>query len=139
MFQLPPIPSWAGLHPLMIHFPIALLLVAPLFIVAGAILSPRKSRPAMMAALLLMVLGTVSIFVAVESGEAAGRIAERGADYAWTYGHCARPRHGSKIDQGFANECAGCDAARRGFSRGWFGHRWQRRFCLDLEPAAPKT
>lgn len=35
MQALPPIPNWTGLHPLVIHFPIALLLVTPLFIIAG--------------------------------------------------------------------------------------------------------
>ena len=28
MIDLPPVPTWDGLHPLIIHFPIALLLVA---------------------------------------------------------------------------------------------------------------
>ncbi len=77
MFQLPPVPGWEGLHPLIIHFPIALLFAAPVFIVVGAALSPRKGRPMLYAALLLMVLGTVSIFFAVETGEAAGKIADR--------------------------------------------------------------
>lgn len=77
MIQLPPLPSWDGLHPLIIHFPIALLLVVPLFIFIGAALTPNKGRPYHLAALLLMVLGTLSVFVAVESGEAAGKLAER--------------------------------------------------------------
>lgn len=80
MIQFPPIPSWDGLHPLVIHFPIALLLVAPLFILIGAVLKPQKGFPFHIAALLLMVLGTASIFVAVESGEAAGKLAERSAE-----------------------------------------------------------
>ncbi len=33
--SFPPFPSWDGLHPLIVHFPIALLLVAPLFVVLG--------------------------------------------------------------------------------------------------------
>ena len=35
MIEFPPIPSWDGLHPLIVHFPIALLLVAPLLVVLG--------------------------------------------------------------------------------------------------------
>ena len=77
MFQLPPVPGWEGLHPLIIHFPIALLFAAPLFVVLGAALSPRRGRPMLYAALVLMVLGTVSIFFAVETGEAAGKLADR--------------------------------------------------------------
>lgn len=77
MIQLPPAPSWDGLHPLIIHFPIALLLIAPLFVLIGAALVPAKGRAFHLAALILMVLGTASVFVAVESGEAAGKLAER--------------------------------------------------------------
>src|SRR5512140_602898 len=76
LFSLPPLPTWDGLHPLVTHFPIALLLVAPLFLVLGLV---RRSsgRPFLLAALLLMALGTIAIFVAVPTGEAAGRLAER--------------------------------------------------------------
>jgi uncharacterized membrane protein len=77
MFHLPAVPSWDGLHPLIIHFPIALLFAAPLFVVIGAALGPRKGRPMLYSALLLMALGAASTFFAVETGEAAGKIAER--------------------------------------------------------------
>jgi uncharacterized membrane protein len=36
MTQLPMIPSWDGLHPLMIHFPIVLFLWAPVFLLFAA-------------------------------------------------------------------------------------------------------
>lgn len=78
MFQFPPIPSWDALHPLIIHFPIALLLVVPLFIVAALIASPARGRLFMISALILMILGTASLYLAVGTGEAAGRLAERG-------------------------------------------------------------
>lgn len=78
MLQFPPIPSWDALHPLIIHFPIALLLIAPIFIVVGAALSPSKGRAYLIAAMVLLLAGTLSIYVAVETGEAAGRLAERG-------------------------------------------------------------
>lgn len=77
MTSLPPIPPWDSLHPLVIHFPIALLLIAPLFIVIGAIMKPEKGRPYLLAALVLMALGTAGTWVAVSTGEAAGEIAER--------------------------------------------------------------
>ena len=77
MQALPPIPSWTELHPLVIHFPIALLLVAPLFIVAGIIVNPQKGRPFLIAALVLMLLGTAGAFLAIATGEAAGEVAER--------------------------------------------------------------
>ena len=77
MPQLPPVPAWSGLHPLIIHFPIALLLIAPLFLAIAGIMGWTKGRAYLISALILLVLGTVSVFVAVESGEAAGKLAER--------------------------------------------------------------
>ena len=36
MYQLPPIPEWSNLHPLLTHFPLVLFLLLPiLFILAG--------------------------------------------------------------------------------------------------------
>lgn len=77
MIQFPPIPAWDALHPLIVHFPIALLLVAPLFIVIGALLQPEKGRVYLFSALILMALGTTAVFVALETGEAAAKLAER--------------------------------------------------------------
>ena len=76
MIEFPPIPSWDGLHPLIIHFPVGLLLVAPVFIILSLV-SKRSGRAYAMAALILMVLGTAAVFVAVSTGEAAGQLAER--------------------------------------------------------------
>jgi uncharacterized membrane protein len=73
----PPIPDWSEIHPLIVHFPIVLLLVAPLFILGAMVLNPQKARPFLIAALALMVMGTVSAFVAVETGKAAAEIADR--------------------------------------------------------------
>ena len=74
--MLPPTPPWDGLHPLVIHFPIALLLVAPLFVALGAIFTPgRWGFP--LAALLLMALGTIAAYVAVSTGEATAQYVER--------------------------------------------------------------
>ncbi len=77
MIQFPPIPSWDALHPLIIHFPIGLLFIAPVFVLIGSLLAPEKGRAYLITALILMVLGTGSIFFAVETGEAAGELAER--------------------------------------------------------------
>jgi len=78
MLDAPPIPTLDGLHPLVIHFPIALLLVAPLLVILGLLLRPAKGRPYLFAALMLMALGTVGSYLAVASGEAAAELAERG-------------------------------------------------------------
>lgn len=77
MIALPPIPPWEELHPLIIHFPIALLLTAPLFILIGALVTPQRSRPYFVAALLLMVLGTAGVWFAVATGKATADLVER--------------------------------------------------------------
>jgi len=77
MLTLPPVPAWQAIHPLIIHFPIVLLLIAPLFIVIGSVLEPTRSFSFLLVALILMTLGTASAFVAASSGEAAAELAER--------------------------------------------------------------
>jgi uncharacterized membrane protein len=75
--MFPPLPGWDGLHPIIIHFPIALLLVAPVLVVMSLVFR-MHARPFAYAALTLMLLGTVSLYVAVSTGEAAGELAETG-------------------------------------------------------------
>ena len=74
--MLPPWPGWDGLHPLVIHFPVALLLVAPAFLILAAV-SRRHATGFRLSALILLALGTAAAFVAVETGEAAAELADR--------------------------------------------------------------
>ncbi|MCC7146228.1 MAG: hypothetical protein IT443_07255 [Phycisphaeraceae bacterium] len=68
--MLPPLPAWENLHPLIVHFPVALLLVAPIFILL-AILCPPQRLGFVLAALVLLWLGTFGSILAIETGEAA--------------------------------------------------------------------
>jgi uncharacterized membrane protein len=61
---------WNALHPVVVHFPIALLIVAPLFALIG-LLKTRNARAYAVCALILMALGTIGAWFAVETGEAA--------------------------------------------------------------------
>ena len=70
------LPPWAGMHPLLVHFPIALLFITPLFLLLAVLLG-RQNRAWALTALLLLLLGTVGIFAAAASGEAAGKLVER--------------------------------------------------------------
>jgi uncharacterized membrane protein len=65
-----PLSSWDALHPFAIHFPIALLFAAPLFVIAGLAI-PKVGRWFSVSALALMLLGTAGAIVAVSTGEAA--------------------------------------------------------------------
>jgi uncharacterized membrane protein len=78
MLQLPPLPTWDSLHPLIIHFPIVLLLLTPLFILISAVLAPPKGKPYMITALLILALGTGCLFISGSTGHAASELAERG-------------------------------------------------------------
>lgn len=77
MFSIPPIPDWQSLHPAIVHFPIALLLVAPLFLLIGIIRGTERGRPYLIAALLLMLFGTAGAWLAVATGNAASELVER--------------------------------------------------------------
>ncbi len=79
MFKLPDIPQWDALHPLIVHFPVALLLTVPLFILLG--LFWKKHRQCLfILSFLLLILGTVAAFFAVETGKAAGELVERSVE-----------------------------------------------------------
>ena len=77
MLQLPPMPTWDAIHPMIIHFPIVLLLLAPFLIVVGALYPPERGRPILYVALAVMIAGTLGTYIAVASGEAAAQLAER--------------------------------------------------------------
>ena len=70
MLLFPPIPGWNSLHPMFIHFPIVLLLLCPLFVLISAAMAPPKGRPYMISALIILLLGTGSLFLAAATGEA---------------------------------------------------------------------
>ena len=67
MMQIPP---WNAVHPLVVHFPIALLLCAWMPMVGGLI-DRRRRWGWLFAGMLLLVVGTAFAFVAVLSGEAS--------------------------------------------------------------------
>lgn len=78
MPQFPPLPTWDSLHPMIVHFPIVLLMFSPLMVLISAVLAPPRGRPYMRIGLLMLLLGTASVFVAAASGKAAAALAERG-------------------------------------------------------------
>ena len=75
--MFPPIPPWSGLHPLIVHFPIALAFVAPLFAIL-ALLGARQRQAFAVVTLVLLVIAAGGALLATATGDAAGELAERG-------------------------------------------------------------
>lgn len=67
-------PPFNHLHPAIVHFPIALLTVAPLLVLLG-LLWPAQRRGIHASALLLLVLGFGGLVLALETGDAVERYA----------------------------------------------------------------
>ncbi len=62
--------DWGALHPAVIHFPIGLLTIAPLFVLLGAFF-PQSRKNFYITAALLLWLGTSTVFLSVSTGEEA--------------------------------------------------------------------
>jgi len=75
MFSFPPLPPYEGMHPIVIHFPIAILLIAWLPALL-ALLDQKRRNHWLLAAFLLLLLGTLSTFAAVLTGEATEEVVE---------------------------------------------------------------
>lgn len=74
MFYVPTIPKWQGLHVLIVHIPIALLVVAP-FLVLLAVVIPPYRRGIAVSTLVLLVIGTLGAWLATATGGAAAHAA----------------------------------------------------------------
>jgi len=81
MFPLtpPPTPPFEGMHVLLVHFPVALLMVAPVFMFLAMVL-PIRLRWCSFSAVMLLVLGTAGLFAATATGIAARDVVEEGSD-----------------------------------------------------------
>jgi uncharacterized membrane protein len=68
------VPPFNHIHPAIVHFPIALLTVAPLLVLLG-LLWPAQRRGVHTAALILLLLGVGGLILALITGEAVERFA----------------------------------------------------------------
>jgi uncharacterized membrane protein len=75
--------DWGSLHPFMVHFPIVLLLIAPLFVLAACIWFYRW-RSLLGLALATMLLGAITMFLAVSTGNIAAEPLEIGKEVVAT-------------------------------------------------------
>jgi|ERR1019366_802730 uncharacterized membrane protein len=87
MPQLSMVPGWDGLHPMIIHFPIVLFLLPPLFLLLAAFTHAERRCLFLSAALTVMVLATTSLYVAFETGEAAETLINQRAEITTVVEH----------------------------------------------------
>lgn len=71
--------DWGSLHPVIVHIPIALLFIVPLFIIIGLIFQ-KSAKLFYVSALILLLAGTLSIFLAVSTGEKASELIKPNPD-----------------------------------------------------------
>jgi uncharacterized membrane protein len=69
-------PDWNHLHPAIVHFPIALLMAAPLLVLLG-LLWPAQRKGIHASALVLLAVGTAAALLALATGSAAEIFARR--------------------------------------------------------------
>ena len=67
-------PGWNGFHVIAVHFSVVLLLIAPLFVLAGLGLPSARGRPFLVAAFALMLAGMATILIAAATGEAMMKV-----------------------------------------------------------------
>lgn len=72
-------PPWNHIHPALVHFPVALLLVAPLLVVVGMVW-PSQRRGLHTGAMILLLLGFGGLVLALLSGQEVARYARATAD-----------------------------------------------------------
>jgi len=78
MFGFPPLPPFEGMHPIIVHFPIAILMIAWLPMLL-ALADKKRRNHWILSAFLLLVLGTLFSFGAVLTGEATEDVVDKGS------------------------------------------------------------
>ena len=62
------VPGWDGIHPLLIHFPLTLFFLAPVFVLFASLAKTTTRRTFLISALTVMLLGIASTYAAFEAG-----------------------------------------------------------------------
>jgi uncharacterized membrane protein len=75
MPQLPMLPGWDGIHPLLIHFPLTLFFLAPVFVLFASFAKTTTRHTFLISALIVMLLGVASSYASFEAGQTAAATA----------------------------------------------------------------
>ncbi|MBZ5689642.1 MAG: hypothetical protein LAP86_31985 [Acidobacteriia bacterium] len=71
MAELPMIPGWDGIHPLLIHFPLTFFFLEPVFVLLAILTKATTRRTFFISALTVMLLGITSTYTAFAAGQSA--------------------------------------------------------------------
>lgn len=71
MAQLPMLPGWDGIHPLLIHFPLTLFFLAPVFVLFAGLTKATTRRAFLISALTVLLLGITLTYAAFAAGQTA--------------------------------------------------------------------
>jgi uncharacterized membrane protein len=75
MFNIPPFPAWYAAHPLIVHLPLGVLALAPLFIII-TMCSRRMRQPFSLMTLLVLLIGAGGVLLAAASGDATEHVVD---------------------------------------------------------------
>jgi hypothetical protein len=70
MHQLPPLPEWSNLHPVITHFPIVLLLLLPILLILAGLCRGNRNQMFWAASLMTLLAGLGLLLVTFLSGVA---------------------------------------------------------------------
>ncbi len=65
------IPGWDSIHPLLIHFPLTLFFLAPVFVLFAGFAKTTTRQTFLISALTVMLLGVASTYAAFKAGQTA--------------------------------------------------------------------
>ncbi len=68
MSPIPPVPNWSGLHALLTHVPIALILLSPVSVVCGALLQGAWAKRCLIISVALLGTGAALMYIAILTG-----------------------------------------------------------------------
>lgn len=76
MFEIPSLPPYEGLHPIIVHFPIAILMMAWVPMLLGLV-DKKRRMTWLFGGLLMLIVGTGFAFFAVMTGSATEHAVDR--------------------------------------------------------------
>ncbi len=75
MLEFIKLPGWEGLHPLLVHFPIGLLVILPLLLLLSIVIK-EQNKCFTNASLIILIVGTIGAMLSVATGLAAMEVAK---------------------------------------------------------------